>query len=302
MEITMTTNRMLLVLALSCWLAAPVAAQSAPAPAPAPELAPVPAVDPMMPVEQTPADPAAPPADPLAAPAPAPEAMPTPEAAPAPEPTPALAPTPAPAPPAAAAVPPPEMLPVETGEEHEETPKCALKDLCLGPMFSLGLVNVVGFGAAARYGDHVGFAIDYQFMPSLGFGDVNASWSLFTLEGRWHVGGSAFWLGGGFGLQSFSAQTAIGTGANRMKVEGSVSIPALKLGLGVMGRDGFVMGIDLGFNIPLGGTDVGFNGADPDVYPAAMEAQASIEDTAEKGVKLIPVIPQLNLLRIGYLF
>jgi hypothetical protein len=241
----------------------------------------------------------------MAAPAPAPEATPMPAPAPAPEPTPALAPAPAPAPtyaPAPAPMPATELPPAETGEEHEESPKCALKELCIGPMFSLGLVNVVGFGAAARYGDHVGFAIDYQFMPSLGFGDVSASWSLFTLEGRWHVGGSAFWLGGGFGLQSFSASSAIGEGVDAMKVEGSVSIPALKLGLGVMGRDGFVMGIDLGFNIPLGGTDVDFNGADPDVYPEAMAAQSSIEDTAEKGVKLIPVIPQFNVLRIGYLF
>jgi hypothetical protein len=194
---------------------------------------------------------------------------------------------------------PPEA---ETGEENEDAPKCALKDLCLGPVLSLGLVNVVGFGAAARYGDHVGFAIDYQFMPSLGFGDVSASWSLFTMEARWHVGGSAFWLGGGFGLQSFSAEGAVGSGANTMKVEGTVSIPALKLGLGVMGRDGFVMGIDLGFNIPLGGTDVGFSGADPDVYPEAITAQNDIKDAAEKGINLIPVIPQFNVLRIGYLF
>jgi hypothetical protein len=169
-------------------------------------------------------------------------------------------------------------------------------------MFSLGVVNVVGFGAAARYGDHFGFAIDYQFMPSLTFGAIDASWSLFTVEGRWHVGGSAFWLGGGFGLQSFSAEGPVTGPGTSMSVEGTVSIPALKLGLGVMGRDGFVMGIDLGFNIPLGGTDVGFSGADPDVYPAAAQAQNDIKDAANDAVSLMPVIPQFNVLRIGYLF
>ena len=85
-------------------------------------------------------------------------------------------------------------------------------------------------------------------------------------------------------------------------------MPAFKLGLGFMGREGFVMGIDLGLHIPLGSTDVEFDmptgcedlGAT--TVAAVMDMQDQINDAADKVVKVIPVVPQLNLLRIGYLF
>ena len=34
-------------------------------------------------------------------------------------------------------------------------------------------------------------------------------------------------------------------------VSGDIGIPQIKFGLGLMGHDGFVMGIDLAFGIPL---------------------------------------------------
>jgi hypothetical protein len=287
----MKTTRTLLVLAVCCWLAAPAAAQSVPATTPAP--AAEPAVAPVAPL-----DPAAP-----AEAATFPEAAPPPEAAPmmaepTPEPVAAPAPAPVPAPtPAMAALPP-----AETGEHVEEEAKCAMKDLCVGPVLSLGLINPLGIGAHARYQDNWGFGLDYQFIPSLAFGDASAGWSLFTLEGRWYPWGNAFWLGAGFGYQSFNAEAEASGAGSTLRVEGTVAVPALKLGLGFMGRDGFIMGIDLGFNLPLGGTDVEFSGSGLSDDPMVAQLRSDIEDAAEKGIGLIPFIPQLNLLRIGYLF
>jgi hypothetical protein len=277
----MKTTKTLLVLAACCWLAAPVLAQTAPAAMPAPE------ADPVM--ELTPTEPAAVPA----------EAAPSPEAAPEPEPLPEPAAAPVPAPAPAVVAPPP---PAETGEEAEEESACAMKDFCVGPVLSLGLINPLGIGAHARYQENWGFGVDYQFIPSLSFGDASAGWSLFTLEGRWYPFGGAFFLGAGFGYQRFSAEASASGAGMTLNVEGTVSVPALKLGLGFMGRDGFVMGIDLGFNVPLGGTDVEFKGSDVGSDPMVAELRGDIEDAAEKGIGLIPFIPQLNLLRIGYLF
>jgi len=227
----------------------------------------------------------------------APDAMPAdPTAVPAPE-----------AVPAADAMAGPRAdadLPVELEEDPSEE-QCALGELCLGPVFTLGAINPLGIGLHARYGENLGFGIDYQFIPSLTFGRASAGWGMVAGEGRWYPFGGAFFMSGGISYQYFNASASAGSGASQIDVSGSVGIPSFKLGLGVMGRSGFVMGIDLGFQIPLGGTNVDFDAATgAGIGNAEMVAnlQADIADAADAGVGLIPVIPQLNLLRIGYLF
>ena len=197
-----------------------------------------------------------------------------------------------------------EDMPAEL-EEDASAEKCALGDLCMGPVFTLGAINPLGLGLHARYGENFGFGVDWQFIPSLSFGSASAGWGMVAGEGRWYPFGGAFFLCGGLSYQYFSASASAGSGASRIDVSGSVGIPSFKLGLGVMGHDGFVMGIDLGFQIPLGGTDVDFDAATGGgVSNAEMVAkmQGDIADAADAGIGLIPVIPQLNLLRIGYLF
>jgi hypothetical protein len=259
----MNLNRSLLTLAITCWLAAPALAQEA-APAPGAE-------DPAMPAAE-------------------PSAVPAPEDVPAA----ATAPTRSAE----------DDMPVEQ-EEDEGASKCAFGDLCIGPVFTLGAINPLGLGLHARYGEHLGFGIDYQFIPSLSFGQASAGWGMVAGEGRWYPFGGAFFLSGGLSYQYFSASASAGAGASRIDVSGSVGIPSLKLGLGLMGHDGFVMGIDLGFQIPLGGTNVDFDaatgGGSSDMAMVA-SMRKDIAKAADAGVGLIPVIPQLNLLRIGYLF
>jgi hypothetical protein len=309
----MKSNRSLLVLALCMGLAAPAFAQTAAAPT-SPEAAPA---DDFMnpqaaPAEAAPADDAAPaisPADAAAASELQPMTEGQPEQAPAPMPE--AAPAPAPAPVVMAGPAPAEPTPVGDEERNEDAPihkKCALGNLCMGPVLSLAVINPFGFGAHARYGEHLGFGIDYQFMPTVGLSTVNAGWSLFTVEGRWYPFGGAFFLGGGFAYQAAHMSTKLNTGipGSELNVKGALSMPALKFGLGFMGHDGFVMGIDLALNVPLGGTNVNFqmpSGAA--IGPAAdmvAKAHKDINDAANKGIKLLPFVPQLNLIRIGYLF
>jgi hypothetical protein len=239
--------------------------------------------------------------DPAAAPAAAPaEAAPADAAAAPAEAAPAAAPAEAApaeaAPEAQPAAPPPA--------EDEDKVECLFGDLCFGPVLSAGVFNVMGLGVHARYGELWGFGLDYQFF-SMDFGDAGAGLSLLTIDGRFYPFSGAFFLSGGFAYQSvsFDATATDSTTNADIKVEGSIGVPMFKLGLGFMGHDGFVMGIDLALGIPLGGTDVDFETTAPGAdLTAVADAKQSINDAADTAVSLLPVLFQLNLLRIGYLF
>jgi hypothetical protein len=192
---------------------------------------------------------------------------------------------------------------MEQEPQDEDKVVCVAGEMCLGPVLSLGVLNVIGIGAHARYGEYAGFGLDFQFIPTIGPEDGNVSTFLFTANGRFYPFGGSFFLGGGFAYQSVSIEATIGD----TSAAGSMGIPQIMLGLGFMGHDGFVMGIDLALGIPLGGSDVSVDSSLPagsDAMAAADYAEAvnSLEDAADSFIKIMPVLPQLNLLRIGYLF
>jgi hypothetical protein len=308
----MKMTRLLFVLALTCSLGGRASAQSVNDSIVEPSAVAAAGDSAAMPVESE-ATPAA--AEAPAALAPlehmAPQAEPAPEpAAPAPV-EPAPAPMPVASAPAPLPVPLPNSAPALEGDamegevgEDDAPARCALGEFCIGPVLSLGAINPLGIGVQARYGDYIGFGFDYQFLPTLTFSNASASWSLITVEARVYPFGGSFFLGGGFGYQTLNASATTGDPlGGSVTAEGSVGVPALKLGLGFMGRNGFVFGIDLGFNIPLGSTEVEFGGTAANAPPEVMaDLRQKINDAADAGVNLAPFIPQLNLLRFGYLF
>lgn len=240
------------------------------------------------------------------------------EAAPMEEPAPIeAAPTEEAAPVEAAAPPDPaaEMTPEEAeeaAEEEKNATKCLIRDVCLGPVLTLGLLNPLGIGIHARIDDDWGVGFDYQFLPTISAGVASFSMSLITLNGRWYPGGGSFFLAAGFAYQMFDAEgttSSMDSAGNptTVAVAGSVGIPTFLLGLGVMGGSGFVMGIDLALEIPLGSADVSFDTMAPDGSSDEEEmAYASLEgdikDAADTFVNLLPVLFQVNLIRIGYMF
>jgi hypothetical protein len=199
--------------------------------------------------------------------------------------------------------------------------ECALGHFCFGPVLTLGLVNPLGIGIHGRIHEQFGFAIDYQFLPSVGNDTISFGWSLFSIAGRWHPGGSAFFLSTGFAYQSFWAEgTAAVMGIDGMgnmtsipvKAAAEAGIPAWSFGLGVMGGSGFVMGIDLALEIPLGG-DIEATSSMPSNNSGNPELDEMVDnkyqmlrtdavDAGEGVLEAIPVMFQLNLIRIGYLF
>jgi hypothetical protein len=225
--------------------------------------------------------------------APAAEAAPA-EAAPAPEPAPAAAPTPAAEPPPAAEPAPAPPPPAEEAPAEEPEDECALGEACLGPVITGGLFNVIGLGVHVRYGEMWGFGVDYQFFP-ISVKDVDAMLWLLTVDGRIYPFGGAFFGSLGFSYQAASLDTPV--------IDGDIGVPQIKFGLGLMGHDGFVMGIDLAFGIPLGDSDADIGAAAPGADPMEVMTQTkNINDAADIMVNALPLTFQLNLIRIGYLF
>jgi hypothetical protein len=185
-------------------------------------------------------------------------------------------------------------------------------EFCIGPMLTGGVLNVFGIGVHARM-KYWGLGFDYQFI-SLGYNQVDGDLGLVTLEGRIYPGGGAFYFSGGIAWQSISFETPVNVTvmgiSQRVNVLGTTVLPLLKLGLGFMGRDGFVMGIDLGFGFRLNEVVVDLTTdvddllveAGLDTLPQVVRARAEFRAAAEEWIEYLPFTLQFNVLRIGYLF
>jgi hypothetical protein len=85
------------------------------------------------------------------------------------------------------------------------------------------------------------------------------------------------------------------------EARGSVSVPVFKLGIGMMGRSGFVLGIDLALGFQLGSNKVTFSTDLPRVMEVT-DVEEKIRRRADAWVRALPFLAQLNLLRLGFLF
>lgn len=211
-----------------------------------------------------------------------------------------------PAPQAAAKKP---VTDADAADEREDSPglDCAIKNVCFGPVLSLiGPPNLFGGGLHFRLGDYFGAGVDYQLTPSISFDPVSVSSSLFSVNARVYPFAGAFFLGGGFGYQSITGELA----NSDVTVAANASFPAAMASIGFFGRDGFVMGMDLGVMFPLGSNRVAITDMKVNREFAGMtvpqseidNARADVQDQLSKVVDAMPVFFQLNLLRIGYLF
>lgn len=194
-----------------------------------------------------------------------------------------------------------------TRGEPNQGPRCLLGDLCFGPVFTAGLLDVFGIGAQARM-DYWGVGFDYQFFHFTTQG-VPISLSLLTVEARVYPFGGAFFLAGGLAWQhaslsghvSYTVEVQGESTTVEADLAGKVSVPVFKLGLGWMGRSGFVVGVDLAFGIQLGGNKVEFSTDLPRI-DEVIEVENKIRDRADAFVRALPFLLQLNLIRLGFFF
>jgi hypothetical protein len=189
--------------------------------------------------------------------------------------------------------------------EEESGSQCAMSLVCIGPVLSLfGPPNLVGGGVHARIGRYLGIGVDYQLLPTLNLNPVSLGASLVSANARVYPFGGAFFLSGGVGYQAFRGQIRDGD----VTISAKTSFPAVMASLGFMGRSGFVLGADLGLMFPLGtlrATIQDDNGAlaQSGIPQADIDAaRADAESLANKALNKLPLLVQVNLLRVGYMF
>jgi hypothetical protein len=191
--------------------------------------------------------------------------------------------------------------------EADETMNCALSSVCMGPVLALiGPPNLIGGGVHFRVGEYFGAGVDYQMTPSISFDPVSVGFSLFSVNARVYPFGGAFFLGGGFGYQSVRGEFENAD----VTVSANASFPAAMASIGFMGRNGFVLGMDLGVMFPLGSSNVEIDRMQVHATFNGMSVPQSEIDSARDEVKsqlrsvmdALPVFAQLNLIRVGYLF
>jgi tetratricopeptide (TPR) repeat protein len=189
--------------------------------------------------------------------------------------------------------------------EEESGNRCALSQVCVGPVLSLfGPPNLVGGGIHARIGRYLGLGVDYQVLPTLNLNPISFGASLLSANARVYPFAGAFFLSGGIGYQAFRGQIRDGD----ITISAKTSFPAVIASLGFMGKSGFVLGADLGLMFPLGtlrATVQDENGAlaqsgipQEDINAARTDA----ESIATKALNKLPLLVQVNLLRVGYMF
>lgn len=189
--------------------------------------------------------------------------------------------------------------------EEESGNRCALSQVCIGPVLSLfGPPNLVGGGVHARIGRYLGVGVDFQVLPTLNLNPISFGASLLSANARVYPFAGAFFLSGGIGYQAFRGQIRDGD----VTISAKTSFPAVIASLGFMGKSGFVLGADLGLMFPLGtlrATVQDENGAlaqsgipQEDINAARSDA----ESLANKALNKLPLLVQVNLLRVGYMF
>jgi hypothetical protein len=187
--------------------------------------------------------------------------------------------------------------PPDTTKEAPRDRGCALGDLCLGPLLSLGAVNALGVGLVARYGERLGLGIDYQTTPTIG-GATRVGLTSFTGSARLYLTENLFVFGG------VARQSAtITTTESNVSATSSTVLFGPVFGAGWMSRGGLVLGFDLGIMVPLHrDTQTSF---DASRLPAGVPYETARQIAESRVGSLasdIPVVPQLNLLRVGYVF
>jgi hypothetical protein len=189
--------------------------------------------------------------------------------------------------------------------EASEGGRCLLSQVCLGPVVSLlGPPNLIGGGVHARIGRYFGVGFDYQALPKMTFSPISIGTSLVSANARVYPFGGAFFVSGGFGYQSIRGDIQQGD----IAIHASTGFPAAVASLGFMGHDGFVLGADLGLLFPLSPmrlklTDnaaaLAQNGISQDDID---EARTKAQDRANKVLDAVPLLVQVNLIRLGYMF
>lgn len=212
----------------------------------------------------------------------------------------------------ASTAPPPRSRPGEPNSpalapqpksSHGANSLCLLGDTCIGLVATGGLPNAAGVGISLRMGDYLGIGLDTQILPKIKVDSAEVSAKLFTASIHLHPLKNALFASLGLGLQQVEASLDHPAAS----VQADWNIPVLSLGFGLISRSGFTLGTDLAIFVELQNSDLKLETVDlgPDLVlePALQERLESEANAAVDSVRsVLPVMFQLNVLRVGYQF
>lgn len=180
---------------------------------------------------------------------------------------------------------------------------CLLTPVCIGPVATLfSTLGTLGIGVRASYGDFLGASLDYQALPTINFSKFSIGTGMFSATARVYPLKGKLFVGAGFGYLHYFLRFR-----SDIDAEARVGVPIGLINVGFTGRSGFVFGMDAALVVPLkkmrakvtakAGEDA------PDLAQNELEEQrADVADDINRVLGKIPILVQLNLVRIGYIF
>lgn len=171
----------------------------------------------------------------------------------------------------------------------------------------LSTLPFFGLGVRANIGDYFGASIDYQFMPTLSVSKISFGSGMFSATARVYPLKGKFFVGGGFGYMHHFVRVR----SDEINAEAKIGAPIALINIGMTGRTGFVFGMDAALVIPLSkmrATTTATPGERAEDLPQEElqdrldEERAEVTEDINRVLGKIPVVVQLNLVRIGYIF
>lgn len=177
--------------------------------------------------------------------------------------------------------------------------------MCLGPVATIfSTFGTFGLGVRASYGDYFGASIDYQLLPTINFSKFSIGTGVFSATARVYPFKGKFFAGAGFGYMHMLVRVHAN---NDIDAEMKVGTPIFILNVGMMGRTGFVFGMDASLLVPLQKLRARIHvspGSGADNIPQDELDSKRDEFSADvnKALGKVPFVLQLNLVRLGYIF
>lgn len=203
--------------------------------------------------------------------------------------------SPAAAPASSGAIPAPAPV---AAEPVYGKPSGLIPGVVLGPKFALLPVPYAfGVGLEARFANQYGVGVDYNWIPSIGFGDqVKVGFNDISLNARIFPWKARFYLGAALGQRNFFAKVEDSLSRQELKVEVKSTYLAPEIGWRFVWGGGFFMGIDLGYQIVLSSdTTLKIPGVPVDVTD-----QKNVQDAGDELGKI--GLPIISLIQLGYYF
>lgn len=197
----------------------------------------------------------------------------------------------------------------ETASRYGKHPGL-LGPVTVGPVATaIGAPSPFRVGIEAKYEDLAALVADYGFLPSLSLGDYGVKYNSWRITGRFHPFRGAFYVGVGFGHQSFTGTltrnesvAAIFTGPVTYQIDIDATLLVPQVGWQWEWESGFFLGMELGVQIPLSPTATASSNA-PATFqqtPQYKSGQADVEDKGKTYGKT--PLPHVALLQAGFLF